>query len=400
MAHADTLRRLFPAVQDQVYLNTGSYGALPTTTASVMTSTLEALLTNGRLHHSYLDSIREVQESIRELLGSLLHVPPDSIALTESTGHGLNIVLWGIPFQPGDEVIVTDVEHEAALLPVFVQRERRSVSVRLARGGRTSEEWLASVERVMSARTRLLVVSHVAHGTGQRLPIEALTKLAHDRGVLVMVDGAQGAGVDLVDLEAVDCDFYAFPGYKWLCGPDGTGALYIRPELHSLLLQTFISGASLVSHDPAYTLSGTYLTAPGAARHEHARTDLVKWRGLLESLKLLHVQAGFDFMSARIRGLTAEVYDGLLEYSGVEVTTPREARAGLIHFRVRGQRDVTALKKLFTRRNIDVKACVDTATLRVSPSFYNNSEDIRRFLNVLEEDLQLANPPKLEGASP
>lgn len=386
MAHADTLRRYFPAVQQQVYLNTGSNGALPESSIQAMQSVLEYLLHNGRKNTVYTREVQRVSSTIKEMLGQMLDVPSHSLALTESTTHGINIILWGIALQPGDEIIVSDLEHEGVLLPLFVQRDRRGVVIkRFSTAGR-KEDWLPSLTRMITPRTRMIVVSHVTHLMGKRLPVEEISKIAHDHGIYLLVDGAQGVGAERVSLRQMGCDFYVFPGHKWLCGPDATGALYIRPDLQIEMFQTFVSSSSLAgSSAQSFSADGSYLWAEGAARFEHLHADLLRLSGLLESLKVIHIQAGLDFIQARIAGLTSRFMDGLLELPEWQILTPRDARAGLIHVRLPRNVSLDALQQMFHQRDIDVKLYAKERVLRVAPSFYNNEDDVDRFLHALFE---------------
>ena len=381
MAHVDNLRRHFPALRHVTYLNTGSYGALPDVSVNAMKNVLDWQLTEGRRKDNYVPELLRIQNSVRELLGQTFHAPGANFALTESTTHAINIVVNGLPLFPGDEIIITDVEHQGVLIPTFVQKQRRGVTVKVVTGAQTADALCDAVEAQLTKRTKLLIVSHVSYLTGHRLPIERLTKLAHANDVWILIDGAQGAGVEAIDLLQLGCDFYALPGQKWLCGPDGTGALYIKSELLSVLDPTYAGYPTLKAPD-AYSLHGSFVSPHEAKRYEHSFVNLANWRGFQVSLHLLKVTVGWDYSYTRINGLTGKLMDRLLDFSQVRLITPREARAGLVHFQF-GDADAIKLEKNLREREIDVRAIPDINAIRVAPGFYNSEDDLERLVSSL-----------------
>lgn len=380
MAHVDNVRRHFPAVRANTYLNTGTFGAIPDVAGDCMKNLLELQVQEGRLQ-GYFPQLSTVQDQVLGHLATLFRAPASSFALTESTTHGMNIVLWGLPFQPGDEVVYTGTEHQAGILPVFMQKQRRGIHVKKFDVHRSIEETLASLDRALTKRTRLVVCSHVSYETGQRLPIERLAKRAHEVGALLLVDGAQGAGAEFIDLPESGVDFYALPGQKWLCGLDGLGALYIKPQLRDELEQTYVGYPSLHAEHP-HALYGYFLPGDTTRRYEHGQFGLTAWAGWLESLKFIRVQVGWDYAFSRIHGLSGHLLDMLLDIPNVEVVTPRESRAGIVSFRMNGvpsERIVRAAQE----RNIFVRSIAHKDLVRVSTGFYNAEDDVERLINLV-----------------
>jgi L-cysteine/cystine lyase len=381
MAHVDNLRRYFPAVRDTTYLNSGTFGLLPESCVKVMKDTLSFMLEKGRTADNYLLELTIVRQAVRDQLAYLLHAEAESFVLTDSTVHGVNIVMNGIVFQPGDEVIITDTLHSSVLLPIFNQKRKQRICLRIAPAAGETDVLCEFVESQINQRTRLIAVSHVSPMTGIRLPIEKLTKIAHEHNVWILIDGTQGVGVEPISLQEIGCDFYAFPGQKWLCAPDGTGALYIRKELLPILEQTFV-GVHSLQGSRTYSLAGDFTSSVGATRYEHSVTSLANWRGFLESVTMQRNIVGFDYAYSRIHGLTRMIIDELLEFQHAEIVTPREHRGGLVHFRYRDT-DVTRLAAELSSRQIIVEPVPETKTIRVSPHFYNSEDDILRLFHAL-----------------
>lgn len=287
MAHADNVRRYFPATRHVAYLNTGTFGAMPDVAAEAIQESVTKSLTEGRTADYFLQ-VSRVKQRIREQLGHLLSADPRCFALTDSTTSAMNLVMNGLNLRAGDEVIVTDSEYPGAMLCLFAHKQQSGVVIRVVDGTLGADDLLSSIEAQLNGRTRLVVASHVTYDTGFRMPIEALAKLVHRENAYLLVDGAQGAGADALDLTASNVDFYALPGQKWLCGPDGTGALYIAARLWSVLNTTQFAWFTL-ERPELYNFTGSFLTHGDARKFEHTSVGLDKWRGWLEALQFLQI---------------------------------------------------------------------------------------------------------------
>ena len=257
------VRAQLPAVEHIAFLNTGTCGPLPAVAAEAMRQTAEQEFTHGRASVKRYAQMREDGQAARAQFGELLHVPPESIALTGHTTEGMNIATFGFNWQPGDEAVTTTLEHEAGLYPLYFIASRYGVKINFATLA-LNEDPLPAIEAAITPRTRLVSISHVSYSSGVRLPLAEIVAAAHARGVPVLVDGAQAAGVFDLDLTAIGVDFYALPGQKWLCGPEGTGALYVSPAQWDNLQPTYAGFTSIERQD----WQGGYTLAPAALRYE------------------------------------------------------------------------------------------------------------------------------------
>ena len=210
------LRSAFPVLERVAYLNTGSVGPVPTAAADAVREELEDALRNGRGGKTHFDRLIEMGDRLRVRVASLMGAAAGEIALTGATTDGVNAVVAGLDLRPGDEVLTSDEEHPGLLAPIASARERRGVKVRVAP--------FAELASAVTAQTRLVACSHVGWQTGRVMDTEALSAA----GAPVLLDGAQGLGAVPVDVGALGCDYYAASGQKWLCGPIGSGYLYVR----------------------------------------------------------------------------------------------------------------------------------------------------------------------------
>ena len=215
---AADLRSCFPVLERVAYLNTGSVGPVPTAAADAARSEIDDALANGRGGKAHFERLIEMGDRLRAGVASLMGAAPGEIALTGATTDGVNAVVAGLDLGPGDEVLTSDEEHPGLLAPLASARERRGVTVRVAP--------FAELAGAVTAQTRLVACSHVSWQSGRLIDARALS----DAGVPVLLDGAQGLGAVPVDVEALGCDYYAASGQKWLCGPIGSGYLYVRSE--------------------------------------------------------------------------------------------------------------------------------------------------------------------------
>jgi selenocysteine lyase/cysteine desulfurase len=279
----ERFRSEFPVFARRAYLNTGTDGPLPTRAVTPAAARLDRELQNGRSGAEHAASLGRMGEELRARLAGLIGASADEVALTHSTTEGINIVLSGLRLQEGDEVLTSDEEHPGLLAPLGTL-QRRGVVVR--------QVPLADIADYTGKRTKLIAVSHVSWMRGLVAPVEELA--AADPPLLL--DGAQGLGAMPVDVRTLGCDFYAAAGQKWLCGPDGTGVLYVRGDRIEDLGVPWPSYMSL--SDPAHPLD--LAPAPGARRFDGGEAAGPIIAAVLGSLDVLE-EAGWNWIFATSR---------------------------------------------------------------------------------------------------
>ena len=209
------LRAEFPVLARSAYLNAGTDGPLPGAAARASTEELERELAGGRAG-AHFQRRGELGSQLRGAYARALACEPEDVAITSSTTEGLCQVIAGLELGPGDEIVTSDEEHPGLLGPLAAARELRGVTVR--------QVPFAEVADAVGPKTRLVACSHVGWMSGSFAPAEL-----RELEVPVLLDGAQGVGAVPVDVAELGCDAYAGAGQKWLCGPDGTGMLFVAP---------------------------------------------------------------------------------------------------------------------------------------------------------------------------
>ena len=184
----------------------------------------------GRSGHSMSMKTGEEVYHARRKIASLFGIKqPERLVFTQNTTEALNMGLKGV-LQSGDNVITTTMEHNSVLRPLKAL-EKRGVSQSVIRADREGYIKASEIEKAIRKDTKLIAITAASNVTGTRMPIEEIGELARRRGILFLVDGAQGAGSMAIDVEKMHIDMLAFPGHKGLLGPQGTGALYVAPEI-------------------------------------------------------------------------------------------------------------------------------------------------------------------------
>jgi L-cysteine/cystine lyase len=352
-------RAQFPVLGRLAYLNAGSMGPLARPTVEAMQAQERVDLKGGRGGRPYIDSMFDLRARVRAGLAATICAPPENVALTSSTTESCNIVLAGLRLRPEDEVVTTDTEHFGLIGPLHAS----GATVRVA-AVRTlpPEQALDAILAEITPKTRLVALSHVSWQTGNLLPVEEIQEAA---GVPMLVDGAQTAGAIAVD--ATRFDFYTVSGQKWLCGPDATGALYVRdPERLHVALPTYFS-------QNAYEVDGTYTPKDGAARFDAGWIPNASLAGLEAALALVPHWAAHH--SAEV---AARCYVLLSERFEV-VTAP--GQANLVSFVAEG--DAAEIAQRAYEQGVVIRDMPGTGWLRVSCGWWTSDGDINRLLRSL-----------------
>ncbi|HEY6058448.1 MAG TPA: aminotransferase class V-fold PLP-dependent enzyme [Candidatus Limnocylindrales bacterium] len=382
------VRAELPATAAGIYLDTGTAGPLPRETTAAMAEIADMELAVGRAHPDlHAETVQRMAEA-RAGVAAILGADVDAVALTHATTDGINLAAWGLDWRRGDRVVTTNVEHAGGLGPLRALAERFGVelaSVDVA-DGEDDERTVAAFERALAPATRLVLVSHVAWSTGAVLPIGRIAEIAHARGALVVVDGAQAAGAIRVNLTGSTPDAYAIPAHKWLLGPEGMGALWVNPSAADRLHPSVGGAYSFEADDPeALAGIGSPRRWPDARRFEASHYHRPSIVGFARSCSWLSMYVGLDWIHDRGSALGRRAANDLARVPGVRVLTPRHAMAGLVSFRIAGWPAERALDELGGRVFAIARAIPDLDALRISVGFFNTEAELDRFIEAVSE---------------
>jgi isopenicillin-N epimerase len=215
----------------QIYMNIGTTGAMP---RRVLENFNRYNYVIARHPMGFMDELGwEIGiPKQREKLGKQFGCAMDEISPSRNTTDGLNTILFGLPFEKDDEILLTHHEHASALSPLNILQDRYGIVLTEVEipvlDLESTDQFVEAFEKKITARTKAILFSHIPYKTGVRLPAKALCRLARDHGLISIVDGAHCSGMIELDFHDIGCDFYAASGHKWQCGPGATGILYIR----------------------------------------------------------------------------------------------------------------------------------------------------------------------------
>jgi L-cysteine/cystine lyase len=390
-ANLAAVRRGVPVTERIAFLNAGSHGPLSAAAAEAIAKAAEEEVREGRLGALQFQRGSELKNALRAQFARLLGSEASEIAITGSTTAGMDIACWGLNWAPGDEIVTTDVEHQGGLSPLYILELRFGVRLRFAEAGANGERLLSSIRSMLSERTRAVVVSHVSWSTGIVLPLREIVELAHAAGALVFADGAQSAGAIPIDVKQLGVDAYSVPGQKWLCGPEGTGAVYVSRDRLAEILPSHVGGGTWASYD----LAGGYSLREDASRFDTPGHPYVpSLAGLRASLKWFLEDVGPDWAFARTLENAARCRQLLEEVEGAEVLNPPGQHAGLLHFTVAGWDPAAVFEELLDR-DVLVRSVIAPSCIRASTGFYNSEEDLEALANGVKEILhQAPHPPR------
>lgn len=374
------VREGLPSLAAGIQLNTGSVGPMPAETAAAMAELADRELAVGRAHPAdFAESITRMDEA-RAAVAAVVTADVDAIALTHATTDGMNLATWAAHWQAGDRAVTTRHEHPGGLGPLYVLRDRLGVELEFADigDGGDDEVTLAAFDRAIRPGTRLVSLSHVLWTTGARLPVAAVAELAHRRGALVVVDGAQAVGAIPVDVGALGVDAYAIAGQKWLLGPEGTGALYVAPSFLERARMTFGGWFSFERIDSA----GAALPHPDARRFQATGYHRPSVLGLARSVSWLSMYVGLDWIHRRGTGLARTAAERLGAIPGVHVLTPARM-ATLVTFRIDGWSADAVLEELGARAFVVARTIAELDAVRLSVGFFNTEAEIDRVAQLV-----------------
>ncbi|MDO8209452.1 aminotransferase class V-fold PLP-dependent enzyme [Conexibacter sp. CPCC 206217] len=353
------LRAQFPVLSRLAYLNAGTNGPIASVAAAASRAQIELEEREGRGGMPFFVGYRDMMERQRAGYAAYLGAPVEQVALTSSTTDGVGRVLVSLNLQPGDEILTSDEEHPGVTGPLAGQRAR-GVEVRTAP--------LAQLAEAIGPRTKLVACSHVSWRSGALAPTAALAQAPP----LVLLDGAQGVGAVPIDVAELGADFYAGSGQKWLCGPTGSGMLWVSPQARERL--TVPTPGYLNLADPAAGLDAEPRADAGAFD-----TPALSSVALAHAVAMLELfeQTGWDAIHRRAHDL-AELAARRLAERGRTVL-PRD-RTTLVSWY---EDDAPARSEALLEAGVVVRFLPGDELLRASFGGWSDEQDLERLLEAL-----------------
>ena len=375
-------REEIPAATASPYFQTGGIGPSPTPVIEQLADRL-TFQNRSPAATQVAGVMGRIEPDLRAQLARVFGAGEDEVALTHSTSEGISIVAWSLDWRPGDEVVISNTEHPANVIPWYVLRDRFGIVIReidLSPG----TDLVGEVRNRLSERTRMVSLSHVSRNNGRTLRTgdsARLAELLRARGVRYHLDGAQGPGCVATDFAALGCDCYSTCGHKWLLGPKGTGALFVR---RALLDEVQLSWAGAHSHE-TMDYEGNYTLLPSAARYEFGTRALADFHGFGQAVQWME-DIGFERIVGRIDALVDHGIEAIRKTPGLGVASPEEPadRSGILVVRLPQNCDPMALYRDLGREDGILASPVrGERDFRLSIHFFNTREEISSALEAI-----------------
>ena len=366
------MRELCPALLNKTYFNYGGQGPLPTPSLEAIQASWRRIQELGPFTTDVWPFIGAEVSSTRRRLAQLCGVAPHRLALSENVTSGCVLPLWGLPFDSGDRLLISDCEHPG-VVAACVELARRegltidTLPVKQLRGDQPSTDAgvMDALEQSLTPRTRLVVLSHLLWNTGQIMPIAAVAeRLAqHPQAPYLLVDAAQSFGQIPVQDAAAAADIYAFTGHKWACGPEGLGGVALSERVLNEGQPTVIGWRSLQDESKA-DLSSSDPFHHDSRRFEVATSCVPLMAGLRCSLDLLDQEGSAETRLMRIRQLSCDLWSGLRELPGVKPLMEVPPASGLVSFQLSCDAAPAEVVQQLGQRGLWIRDLADPSCLR------------------------------------
>ncbi|MEC8607432.1 MAG: aminotransferase class V-fold PLP-dependent enzyme [Cyanobacteriota bacterium] len=381
---AEELRSLLPALGNKHYFNYGGQGPLPTPSLEAMVACWRELQRLGPFSRDVWPFVEAETSALRRRLAQLCGVPPHRLSLTENVTSGCVLPLWGLPFEPGDSLLLSDAEHPGvvAACQELARRQGLTISWFSARDCRSDAALLESLEAALEPSTRLVVLSHLLWNSGLAMPIEAVAARLkqHPRHPWLLVDAAQSMGsLELGGVPAA-ADIYAFTGHKWCCGPEGLGGVALSERVLEQSQPTVIGWRSLRNENS----SGSQWHHDGR-RFEVATSCIPLGAGLRRSLDLLEQLGNAQQRQALICERSARLWNGLQKIPAVQ-TVVKEAppASGLVSFTIDHTPAQAAVSAL-ADQHFQLRSLEDPLCLRACTHVFSTESEIDQLLEAISQ---------------
>ncbi len=369
--------------KEKIYLNNASVSLMPFSSIKAMTDFQISYSEIGPDSIESEDFIKEKLVGVRKAVAKMIKCQPEEVILTQSTTDGVNIVANGLLFNSNSNIVIRGMghEHHANYFPWL--RLKKKLTLKSLEIDENGFFELDELQNLVDNNTKLVALSHALYNTGAILPVEEIGEFLEKNNIPFFLDSAQTVGcIGDYDFKKTKCDFMAFNGSKWLCGPMGTGIFYCKKSSSDLLEPMTIGGESAIVYDKTKL---AYKDIP--EKFQTGFRNYVGIIGLEESMKYL-MRFGLDNIHKKIINLANLLRDELTRISGITLYGPKdpEKRNSIVSFLIEGYEPQYVVEKLEKQKIvIAVREIFEKKILRVAPHFYNSESEILKVVEAIKK---------------
>ena len=368
----EQVKKQFTVPPNLMIVNAANLCPSPYFINDLVTSTMDALEKDVSFHFRH--QFAEKRAKAIEAMAQFVRVGKDEIGIVRNTSEGNAIVVQGLDFKAGDEILLWDQNHASNGIAWEQQARRYGFVIKkitTPAALKSAEELTAAFLKAVTPKTKLISFSHISSSTGIALPAKEICQMAKAKKILTQVDGAQSLGMMVLNLKDIGCDFYTASTHKWLMGPFENGIIYVSKERLEQLWPNVISAGwkegSATADEKFCVLGQRNETTPFA---------------LLETLEF-HQSIGEKNIENRVKKLTSYLKEQVQsKVPQVTINTPLSPAlsGGIVSLSFGGKPTQEIYQKLYERHGI---ACSTTGGIRLSPHIYNTLEDMDRITAAL-----------------
>lgn len=389
-------RDQFPALANKAYFNYGGQGPMPQAALDAIQQAHVDVQEAGPFSAEVNRWVIQQADETRQMMAMELGVPVETMTLTEDVTVGCNIPLWGIAWQSGDHVLLTDCEHPGVIATVEEICRRFGVEMSFCpilatlNAGNPAEV----IAEHLRPNTRLVIVSHILWNTGQVLPLTDIVKVCHQartrsgETIRVLVDAAQSVGSLPLNLSETGVDFYAFTGHKWWCGPAGIGGLYVSPTAREQIHPTFIGWRGITT-DAAANPTGF---KPNGQRFEIATSDYTLYPALRAAIATHNHWGTAQARYQQICMLSRYLWRRLKEMPPVHCLSEHPPQSGLVSFQLNADADVapkfhSQLVQILEQQGFMLRTLLSPNCVRACVHYFTLESEIDRLVETIQRIL-------------
>ena len=378
------IRRMTPAVDNCAYFQTSGFSPKPEPVIEEMIRWIR-FQNQGPAMGWVSQDVEGMFQGVHARVAANLGADADEIMLNENTTVGINIIANGIDWKAGDNVVLSTHEHPGNRIVWYQIARHYGVELRYVELCNDYATILERFEALLDGRTRVVSISHVSRESGLRLPARQLVEVAHRHGVPILFDGAQSFGSVPVNVRELDCDFYTCSGHKYIMGPQGTGAFYVRRDRLEWINPSWIGSHSQKS----FGKRGELELLDSARRFEFGTRNLADHAGFGKALEMWE-SIGWDKVYTAIARYTDYMKKLLLaEVPGLwlETPLPYTQSSGIVTFGLPGFEPGPLCTSLMEHERI-LAGPADDNTVRISTHVFNTEEEAQRLAAGLKRVLK------------
>lgn len=380
-------RQQFPGLHNKTYFNFGGQGMMARPALDAIMKAHEYIQQVGPFSLEINAWIGKNIAHLRTTIAEELATTPATITIAENVTAGCNIPLWGIDWQAGEQILMTDCEHPGVIATVGEIARRFGVEVIICPILKTLNQGdpVAIIEQHLTPQTRLVVLSHLLWNTGQILPLAEIVQLCHsystsNKKIQVLVDGAQSVGCLPLNLPQLQVDYYAFTGHKWLCGPAGVGGLYISPEAFSQLQPTFIGWRGVETDAKGQPQQWK----EDGRKFEVATSAYPEYEGLKEAIATNQRWGDAKARYQRICELSSYLWERLTQIKAIKCLKDTPPEAGLVSFQIKENPNHEALVKSLEAQGFFLRTIYHPDCIRACVHYLTLPEEIDQLVEAIK----------------